>query len=286
MFLLQTSKPEVIMIDQSIAIYSFIDELLKLLHHQENKKRKLSDAEVLTTAIVAALYFGGHLDKARSFMHSTSLIPNMHDKSRYNRRLHAIGEQITTLFLAIGTHSKQVANCKDFILDSFPIAVCDNIRISRCKLLKGQAYRGYQASIRRYFYGIKVQLITTSSGIPVEFSIVPGSQADVKALHKLPFYLPTGSALYADSAYTNYQVEDMLADEGIKLYSQRKANAHRKDSPCLAYLKERMRKIIETSISGIKGLFLRKIHAVTFQGFLIKILLFLLAFQINKAFII
>lgn len=274
------------MIEKSIAIYSFIDDLLKYLHHQEDKKRKLSDAEVLTTAIVSALYFGGHLDKARSFMHSTTLIPNMLDKSRYNRRLHAIGEEITSLFLEIGTLIKQVATCKDFVLDSFPVPVCDNIRISRCKLLQSEAYRGYKASMRRYFYGIKVQLITTDCGIPVEFSIVPASQADVKGLHQLPFSMPAGSALYADSAYTNYHLEDMLADEGIKLYPQRKANAHRKDTPSLAYLKERMRKVIETSISGIKGLFLRKIHAVTFRGFLIKILLFLLAFQINKAFLI
>ena len=57
------------MIDQSITIYSFIDDLLKCLHYQEDKKRKLSDAAVLTTAIVSALYFGGHLDKARSFIH-------------------------------------------------------------------------------------------------------------------------------------------------------------------------------------------------------------------------
>ena len=77
----------------------------------------------------------------------------------------------------------------------------------------------------------------------------------------------------------------MLADKGIMPSSQRKANAHRKDTPSPAYLKERMRKVIETSISGIKGLFLSKLHAVTFQGFLIKILLFLLAFQINKAFL-
>jgi len=124
-------------------------------------------------------------------------------------------------------------------MGSFSVPMCDNIRISRCKLLQGEAYRGYKASMRRYFYGIKVQLITTSSGIPVEFSIVAGSQADVKGLHQLPFTMPAGRVLYADSAYTNYHVEDMLADEQIKLYSQRKANAHRKDTPPLAYLKER-----------------------------------------------
>jgi hypothetical protein len=120
------------MIEKSIAIYSFIDDLLKHLHYQENKKRKLSDAQVLTTAIISALYFGGHLDKARSFMHSTTLIPNMLDKSRYNRRLHAIGEDITSLFLEIGKLIKQVASCKDYILDSFPVPVCDNIRIRLC----------------------------------------------------------------------------------------------------------------------------------------------------------
>ena len=43
-----------------------------------------------------------------------------------------------------------------------------------------------------------------------------------------------------------------------------------------------MRKGIETSFSMIKALFLRKIHAVTFKGFLIKIMLFIVAFTFNK----
>ena len=36
-----------------------------------------------------------------------------------------------------------------------------------------------------------------------------------------------------------------------------------------------MRKGIETTFSLIKGLFLRKIHAVTFKGFLLKIVMFI-----------
>ena len=271
------------MIDKTIAIYTFIDELLKFLNHKDDKKRKLSDAEVLTTAIISALYFGGHLDNARSFMYSTKLMPNMLSKSRFNRRLHGIGERITLLFLEIGEHIKQVATCHNFIIDSFPVEVCDNIRISRSKLIKGEEYRGWKASMRRYFYGIKVQLLTTSSGIPVEFCFAPGSQADIKGLHQLPLNLEQGSVLYADAAYTDYQIEDMLSQEGIQLRSDRKANSHRKDAPWVVYLKGAIRKRIETSISEIKALFLRKIHAVTLRGFLIKILLFLLAFQLNKA---
>jgi len=45
---------------------------------------------------------------------------------------------------------------------------------------------------------------------------------------------------------------------------------------------EQMRKGIETAFSAIKALFLRKIHAVTFKGFLLKLLLFLITFTLNK----
>ena len=37
-----------------------------------------------------------------------------------------------------------------------------------------------------------------------------------------------------------------------------------------------------TSFSEIKNLFLRKIHAVTFKGFLLKLLMFIVAFTFKK----
>jgi hypothetical protein len=43
-----------------------------------------------------------------------------------------------------------------------------------------------------------------------------------------------------------------------------------------------MRKGIETTFSLLKALFLRKIHAVTFKGFLLKIMLFIVAFTLDK----
>lgn len=52
----------------------------------------------------------------------------------------------------------------------------------------------------------------------------------------------------------------------------------------MAFIKECKRQVIETAFSQIKALFLSKVHAVTFKGFIIKIILFILAFQIHKAF--
>jgi hypothetical protein len=269
--------------DKIIAIYCFVDDLLKGSGRQDDVRRKVSDSEIITTAIISALYFGGHLDNGRQFMKITGLSPLMLDKSRFNRRLHALSDLLFQLFFQIGQHLKTIAGASDYVLDSFPVAVCDNIRISRCKLLKGEQWRGKQASMRRYFYGVKVQVLSTNTGIPVEFCFVPGSESDVQALKKLPMTVAPESSIYADSGYTDYSIEDDAKDaESLRLMIQRKSNSKRKDEPWIRFLKEHMRKGIETTFSMLKGLFLRKIHAVTFKGFLLKIVMFIVAFTFNK----
>jgi Transposase DDE domain len=269
--------------DKIIAIYCFVDDLLKGTGRQEDVRRKVSDSEIITSAIVSALYFGGHLDNGRHFMKMTGLSPLMLDKSRFNRRLHALSELLFQLFFQIGQHLKTVAGASDYVVDSFPVAICDNIRINRCKILKGEEFRGKHASMRRYFYGVKVQVLTTTSGIPVEFCFVPGSESDVQALKKLPMTVAPESSIYADSGYTDYTIEDDAMDaELLKLMIQRKSNSKRKDEPWIRFLKEHMRKGIETTFSMLKGLFLRKIHAVTFKGFLLKLVMFIVGFTFNK----
>ncbi len=269
--------------DKIIAIFCIVDDILKEVEHLEDKRRKISDSEIITTAIVSALYFGGHIDNARGFMKMTRLIPGMLDKSRFNGRLHHLSEFMFSMFCQIGHSLKSIAGASEYIIDSFPVAVCDNIRISRCKLLKGKQWRGKQCSMRRYFYGVKVQVLVNAQGVPVEFGFVPGCESDVQALKKLPLAVALESKIYGDSAYTDYLVEDDMREADlIDLMIQRKKNALRKDEPWIRFIKEYMRKGIETSFSGIKALFLRKIHAVTFEGFLIKLVVFILAFTLNK----
>jgi Transposase DDE domain len=264
--------------DKIIAIFCLIDDMLKGIGHKEHPGCKVSDSEIITTSFVAALYFKGHLDNARVFMKMTKLSPAMIDKSRFNRRLHRVAELISTLFFQIGHYLKMLAGAADYIVDSFPVSVCHNMRISSCKLLKGKEFRGYTASMRQYFYGVKVQVLTTDQGVPVEFCFMPGSVHDVCALYELPLQVAPESNIFGDAAYTNYEVEDMMMDaSGIQLMIQRKSNSKRPDQPWINFLKLHMRKRIETTFSTIKNLFPKKIHAVTKAGFLIKILLFVTA---------
>ncbi|PTX18201.1 DDE family transposase, partial [Pontibacter mucosus] len=170
-----------------------------------------------------------------------------------------------------------------YLIDCFPVAVGDNIRIPCCHLLQGKAHRGKCGSKRRYFYGFRVQVITTSDGVPVQFYIHAGSFADVTAFKAMEVDLPPDSQLYADAAYTCYEVEDLLREcEQVELRCCRKANGKRKDEPYMAFLKDYYRKRIETTFSGITAFFPKKIHAVTAEGFILKLILFIFAYTLTQ----
>lgn len=274
------------MIDHVTALYCITDDLLKAVGHREDARRTMCDAEVLTTALTAALYFGGNAEHARRFMQETGLMPRMLSRSRLNRRLHAVAELAHALFHQLGAVLKEASTSTKYLLDSFPVPVCDNIRISRSRLITGEQYRGRSASHRRYFYGVRVQVMTTEAGVPVELAFLPGAASDVRGLDVLPLSLPEGSEVFMDSGYTDYGAEDVARElDSVVFAVQRKRNSKRWDEPWRAYYKQLMRKRIETVFSQIKAMFPRHIHAVSFSGFLMKVSFFVIAFAIDKAFI-
>jgi IS5 family transposase len=123
--------------------------------------------------------------------------------------------------------------------------VCDNIRIPHCRILRGEEYRGYIASKKRYFYGIRIHLISTAQGVPVEWVFLPASAHDTRGLSTLPLNLPQASELYTDKGYTDFLTEDNLARESsINLMTIRKKNSTRPDSLCLAYIKRVWSKVV------------------------------------------
>jgi hypothetical protein len=259
--------------------------MLKALGHQEDPQTQMSDSQVMTTAIVAGLYFGGNFERARSLLSSSRYIPKMLSKSQFNRRLHRISGLFLQVFYLLGETFKQINSSSVYVIDSFPISVCDNIRIKRSKVYKGEKYRGYIASKKRYFYGLKIFLMVTAKGEPVEMFLVPGSVADVSALDAFGFDLPEGSTVYGDSAFTIYDLEDVLKEAAcISLEPIRKKNSKRKFEGWTRYLQACGRKIVETSGSMIERLLPKSIHAVTKEGFELKVLLFVLASSFSFAF--
>ncbi|WP_459926441.1 IS982 family transposase [Flavobacterium covae] len=270
--------------DKIISIFCLIDDILKGIEHPEDIRRQVSDSEIILTAIVSSTSFYGNHSSAIKFMKQYGFIAKMLDKSRFNRRLHKIGSLLYELFEIISSYFKDLCCEMQYIIDSFPVAVCNNMRISNCKILKEEKWRGYTASMRNYFYGVKVQLLTTKNGIPIAFHFTPGKTADAKALGKMIDKLPVEASIYGDSAYTDYSLEDAVYERRcISLKIQRKSNAKRMDTLEQKNEKLKMRKRVETTISDIKKMFPRTIHAITLEGFLIKLTLFVFGLQLNKS---
>lgn len=272
------------MVTKTVAIYVFFDDILKSMNYKEPSSRKTSDSEIITVVLIAACYFGGNIEKSLCFVRSTGLMPDMLSKSRFNRRLHKIGELVSELFFYVGQAVKELNMDTTYLIDSFPVSVCHNIRIANSRIVKGKDYRGYCASKRSYFYGYKVHVIVTSGGIPVEFTFTTGNKHDLDGLRQLPVGLPAGSEILADCAYTDYLLEEMLADNGIKLLAARKNNSKFPHNPCTEYLISIGRKQVETAFSDIAKYMPKKIHAVTDKGFLIKLIAFIWAYTFDKLY--
>lgn len=188
-----------------IGMYCLVDDWLRARRHQESAQRTLVDAEVITIALTAARFFDGNVRAAQRMLLEQRYLTDGLSRSQYNRRLHRIGSLLEALFDWLGRLHK-AASCENvFLIDSCPVPACDNIRIRDCRIYPPAAtddvFRGYHSSKRRWFYGLKVHLIVTAEGYPVEASLTPGSANDTKHLRSFEIDLPEGSVLYGDKAY-------------------------------------------------------------------------------------
>jgi Transposase DDE domain len=243
---------------------------------------KLSDSEIIYLYLVACLDYGGNYAKSMRKCDENGDIKARLDKSQYSRRLQRLQAIIYELFaLLVSMINLQNAT---YSIDTCPIPICHNIRISSCHLVKGEAYRGYCASKRAYYFGFKLHALVADNGTIVEFDFTPASYSDQDTLHLLSFDIPAQSELFAEAIYCDYQQEErMKEDLQINFQPQRKANAKKEDNTYLhnKYVQIK-RKHIETAFSQMFNLFPRKVHATNVTGFLLKIVGFIFAYNLNN----
>ena len=148
--------------DKILAMYCLCTGFLKALYHAEDGQQKMTDAEVMTTALVAMVFCGGNFEHARALLGTRQYMPTMLSRGRFNRRLHLIQDLFVTLFHYLGETWKELNVESVYVIDSFPVAMCDNYQIPHAKLYQQEIYRGYIASKKRYVYGVKIHLIVTA----------------------------------------------------------------------------------------------------------------------------
>jgi len=171
--------------------------------------------------------------------------------------------------------------CTADALDTFPMPVCENIRANRCRIAPEKAFRGYRASHRDDFHGVKVHLGVASGGFVVAFWLTLGSWHDLTGLYGMALDIPCGCALMMDCGDTDYVAADLLREaEGLEGYPVRRETSVRY-AGCRQDLAVVKRCFVERVGLCLRSLLPRRVHAVTLDGFMLKLMCFVYAHNFN-----
>jgi len=269
--------------NQVVFIYCLADSVLTSLNIHDDFQCVMSSAEIVTFVLISTLFYQCNYRLTRHIVKHQNYFPTLLSRSRLIRRIHQIPEIVWLIIFTVCRDFLCQKKSRNFIVDSFPVSACQNNKIFRCKLFTHKAYRGYTASKKTYFFGIKVHMIVNLEGVPIEFHFSPGSTSDIKGLKCFFFNLDEGAKIFADRAYNDYNFEDLLSESAnIKLIPKRKLNSKRKNSGTDEFFLSLFRNRIETTFSSIASLMPRYIKAKTAKGFLLKTLFFILGYMIKR----
>ena len=210
-------------------LYVTIDDLL-LDHPQWAPERpvigiapKLTDAELITLAVIQALL--GFTSEARFIRHArthlTGLFPYLPQRPAYNKRLrHAAA----TMQHIIATLARDCPSWHDdlWLVDSTPVECGRSRETVKRSDLAGYATYGYCASHSRFFWGLRLHLIATPSGLPVAYALT-GAKTDERETALAMIGLDSalegrpGQVLMADKGYRSAAFEAELNARGITL---------------------------------------------------------------------
>lgn len=271
--------------DVIVTRYVVTDDVLKQLGHVSHGLAQMSDAQVLTVAIVAAQYFQNHHERALYVMQGMGYIQQGLSVSRFNRRLHQLTDW---LWGVLSILSEMVAQGEVFIMDSVPLPVCQRVRARRCRKVRGRDYCGYCAAKKEKFFGWRLHLVCSPLGLPVAFDLLPhrgtepharffapkglpAAYHDLMPVHELTFNLPNGACVYADKGYNSAPDEvGILETCGVRLIPTRRDNMtpHQWVDE---YDLRLYRHSIETVNSQLESMGIQRLHARTRSGFDIKV---------------
>lgn len=257
-----------------ITVFVIVDELLSKGGHRHHQLAQVSDAEVLTVALVAAKYFHNNHERALLLLQETHYLSGRLSVSRFNRRLH---QHADWLELALEVLGEVAARGEVFIIDSLPVPVCKRVRARRCRKVRGLDFCGHCAAKQEKFFGFRLHLICTPEGVPVSFALWPARYHDLSPVHELAFVLPPQASLDGDKGYiAGDDAATLLEETGVRLITVRRKNMTPNTWGDEMDLR-RYRKTIETRNSQLEKMGLEHLQARTNAGFEIKVHASLLA---------
>jgi hypothetical protein len=266
--------------DFSVAVYVVIDETMRALAHHDHPLAAVSDAEVLTVAVVAAKQFPNHHALALAPLQRQGDLSGALSASRPNRRLHALGDRFGLIRETLG-ELRATGDC--FLIDRMPVPACRRARAGRCRAVRGRGYCGACPAKGGRVFGWRRPLVCTTSGIPVAFDLPPAGPHDLTPIDALTAALPDGATVYGDKGYHSAPDARWLWEEGeVRRVPHRKRNMWPNAwDDALALHEER--RTIETVNSQRAAMGLQRLPARTVAGLELTVHASLLALTCARA---
>jgi hypothetical protein len=243
---------------------------------------RLSDAELVTLAVLQALL--GFTAEARWLRHARAhlrhLFGYLPKQPGYNKRLRAGAGLIVQVIRALATDTSLWSD-DVWVVDSTPVECGRSRETARRSELAGWAEYGYCASHSRYFWGLRLHLVATLTGLPVGFALT-GAKADERQVllgifDADPALLADrpGQTLIGDRHYYGRDFEAALAQAGAQLLRPARRGEPERAG---ARLFKPLRQVIESINATFKGqLDLERHGGRTPAGVLVRVLQRILA---------
>jgi hypothetical protein len=246
-----------VMDDLLVVIFCVVDEAIKHLHLPPLRKRgpkpQLADSEVITMEIAGELdgvdrdkdifrHFRRHHLKefpALARIHRTSFVRQAANLWRVKALLQ---RQLAGLLLEAEPLLEPVA-----IIDSFPLPVCRFARAPVCRRLKGYAARGFDHTDNTVYYGLRVHLVCSDTGVILKLQVAGANVHDSDMVEEL---LSPGELAFGDRNYWDPDLQHHLKTVGKYLIApfRRKSTD---PSPQFSKIISRIRQVIEPVIGQL-----------------------------------
>jgi len=222
-----------------------------LIGNAPKRKPTMSESEVITIMII--FHLSGFRNMKHFYLnyvqkHMQQEFPNTVSYNRFTELM-----QSALLPMTIFLKTCCLGECTGIsFVDSTPIRVCKEKRISRNKVFKGIAALG--KSSMGFFFGFKLHLLVNDKGEILNFVITQGNVDDRQPLKNESFIKAITGKLYGDKGYISKDLTNILFINGLHLITNIKNNMKN----CLMELKDkiylRKRSIIETINDELKNM--------------------------------
>ena len=209
------------------ALYVTVDDLLIRHPHWAPQRPavgiapKVSDAELVTLAVIQVLL--RYNTEARfiryAHAHLRPWFPYLPTRSAYNKRLRRSVGLLQHVIIWIARNSPSWSDDL-WLVDSTPVECGRSRQTVQRSDLGGWAEYGYSASHSRYFWGLRLHLVATPSGLPISIALTAAKADERDTCSEMLTHTRIarpGQTLIADKGYRSANFERALNEAGITL---------------------------------------------------------------------